>query len=249
MWCVVVPRAIVPPRTGADARRRAASAPLAVTPFSTTPLLESVFIGWVAETATQLPPLHFSAARDARIANATAPPPLHTPASPVQPTARAPMGSNKRDHISAIIHAPHVAEAWKAAHGGAASTEADIDALYAAFTPIQVEVVKTRAKAIPGAVALLERLRAAGVRVGGCSGYNDAIMASVAEAAAALPVEQGGGVKVEASACANAAGNNGRPKPWMAVEVALALDAWPLRACVKVDDTPVGIGEGLNAGE
>ena len=50
------------------------------------------------------------------------------------------MGSNKRDHIRAIIYAPHVTRAWEAAHGGAAPTEADVDSLYAAFTPIQIEV-------------------------------------------------------------------------------------------------------------
>lgn len=56
------------------------------------------------------------------------------------------------------------------------------------------------------------------------------------------------GLVLEANACANAAGTNGRPKPWMAVEVARALDAWPLCACVKVDDTLPGIGEGRSAG-
>ena len=160
------------------------------------------------------------------------------------PTARAPMGSNKRDHIKAILAAPHVAVAWAATHGGVASSEADVDALYAAFTPIQVETVKTRARGIPGAFKVIESLRAAGVRVGGCSGYNDAIMDALRVAAAG----QEDGITVDAVACANAAGTNGRPKPWMSVRVAEALDAWPLRACVKVDDTPVGIGEGLNAG-
>ena len=159
------------------------------------------------------------------------------------------MGSNKRDHIAAILAAPHIAQAWAEAHGGVPSTDADVDAIYAAFTPIQVAVVATRAAAIPGAVGVIAALRADGVAVGGCSGYNDAIMASLTAAAAALPASEGGGVTVDATACANAAGTNGRPKPWMAVEVCAALDAWPLRACVKVDDTPVGVGEGLNAGE
>jgi phosphonoacetaldehyde hydrolase len=53
---------------------------------------------------------------------------------------------------------------------------------------------------------------------------------------------------LDANTCANAAGTNGRPKPWMAAEVAAALDAWPLAAVVKVDDTLPGIGEGLHAG-
>jgi phosphonoacetaldehyde hydrolase len=28
----------------------------------------------------------------------------------------------------------------------------------------------------------------------------------------------------------------------------IALDAWPARACIKIDDAPVGIEEGCNAG-
>ena len=61
------------------------------------------------------------------------------------------MGSNKRDHIKAIMFAPHITKAWAAAHGGVAPSEADVDALYAAFTPIQIVVVRTRADPIPGA--------------------------------------------------------------------------------------------------
>jgi beta-phosphoglucomutase-like phosphatase (HAD superfamily) len=46
----------------------------------------------------------------------------------------------------------------------------------------------------------------------------------------------------------SASATNGRPKPWMSTRVAEALDAYPLFACVKVDDTLPGIAEGLNAG-
>lgn len=100
-------------------------------------------------------------------------------------TARGPMGKNKRDHISEIIYAPHVAAAWARAHSGAAPTETDIDAIYAAFTPVQVEVVKRRAAPIPGALATIAALRARGIKVGSCSGYNAEIMAAVMEGAAA----------------------------------------------------------------
>lgn len=125
---------------------------------------------------------------------------------------------------------------------GAAPGEAAIDSVYAQFTPIQTAVAGTRSKPIPGALSTLAALRAAGVRVGGDSGYNDAIMAAVTAGAAAH------GLALEVNACANAEGSNGRPKPWMAVEVARKLDVWPLCACVKVDDTLPGIGEGLAAG-
>jgi len=154
--------------------------------------------------------------------------------------ARGPMGSNKRDHIAEILRAPGVAQDWARAHGGAAPGEADIDALYAAFTPLNVAAARARAAPVPGAVELVAALRARGVKVGGNSGYNAEIMEAVVEGAAAH------GLRVDAVECAGA--RNGRPKPWMSTRVLEALDAFPLGACVKVDDTVPGIVEGLNAG-
>lgn len=158
-------------------------------------------------------------------------------------TARGPMGRNKRDHISDIIYrAPGIPAAWAAAHGGRAPSEADVDELYAAFTPMQVLAARDRALPVPGALKAIEELRASGVRVGTCSGYNREILDAVVKAAAVH------GLHVDVAECANTAGTNGRPKPWLATRVAEALDVYPLAACVKVDDTLPGIAEGLNAG-
>ncbi len=155
-------------------------------------------------------------------------------------TARGPMGKNKREHITDLLYAPRERAAWAAAHGGVAPGEADVDAIYAAFTPVQVEVVKRRAAPIAGAVAAIAALRARGVAVGSCSGYNAEIMAAVQAGARAH------GLVIDVAECAGPA--NGRPKPWMSTRAAEALDAYPLWACAKVDDTVPGIAEGLNAG-
>jgi phosphonoacetaldehyde hydrolase len=98
-------------------------------------------------------------------------------------TARGPMGKNKRDHISEIIYAPHVAKAWAEAHHGSQPTEADIDCIYAAFTPVQVEVVRRNSAPIPGALEAIAALRKRGIKVGSCSGYNPQIMTAVIEGA------------------------------------------------------------------
>jgi phosphonoacetaldehyde hydrolase len=154
--------------------------------------------------------------------------------------ARGPMGTNKRDHISAILYDPAVAARWAAQHGRAPG-EADVDAIYAAFTPIQVAAARARAQPVPGAVEAVAALRARGVRVGGNSGYNAEIVAAVVDEAASKH-----GFRLDAIECAGPA--NGRPKPWMSTRVLEQLDAFPLAACVKVDDTLPGIVEGLNAG-
>lgn len=98
-------------------------------------------------------------------------------------TARRPMGSNKRDHIAAI--AREMAGEWTAKYGAAAS-EANIDELYRAFTPLQLAAVKERAKPIPGAVATFETLRRRwGCRIGGCTGYHAPIVEALVPAMAA----------------------------------------------------------------
>lgn len=98
-------------------------------------------------------------------------------------TARGPMGRNKRDHISDVLAAPHIDAAWRAKYRGLPADH--IDRLYAKFTPLQVEVARKRAIPIRGVVDALAKLKSSGVKIGSCSGYNDAIMAAVAEGAKA----------------------------------------------------------------
>jgi len=155
-------------------------------------------------------------------------------------TARGPMGKNKRDHISEILYSPAVANAWKAAHNGNDPNEKDVDTIYEAFTPIQIETARQRGVPIPGAVDTIKQLRSRGIKIGGNSGYNTAIMKAVLEEAKKYDLY------VDAMECAGP--NNGRPKPWMSTRVAEALDVYPLASCIKVDDTLPGILEGLNSG-
>ena len=53
--------------------------------------------------------------------------------------ARGPMGMAKRPHIVALMALPRVAEAWTKRHGHT-PTDADIDAVYAAFVPKNLAV-------------------------------------------------------------------------------------------------------------
>ena len=62
--------------------------------------------------------------------------------------ARGPMGMAKRPHIVAIMALPRVAEAWTKRHGHA-PTEADIDAVYAAFVPKNIAVAARYATSHP----------------------------------------------------------------------------------------------------
>lgn len=156
------------------------------------------------------------------------------------PEARGPMGSEKRTHVAELLANPAIAARFEKAHGHAPG-EADIDAIYKDFIPLQIGVLKDFAELIPGTAETAAWLRGRGTKIAGNTGYN-AEMSAVNEKLAA---EQG----YAPDACVAASDvPRGRPAPDMALKCALDLGINAVRRCVKVDDTIPGILEGLNAG-
>ena len=154
--------------------------------------------------------------------------------------ARRDMGKAKLDHVRALLAHADVAETWLAAKG-APSTEADVQRLYEKLGPAMTAAAAASAQLIPGAAELAAELRALGVRIGSGTGYTRAMMADILPSAAAQ------GYAPEVTVCAGET-PSGRPAPLMTWQALIALDAWPARACIKVDDAPVGIEEGRSAG-
>ncbi len=154
--------------------------------------------------------------------------------------ARGPMGMAKRDHISAVLRSPPVAAAWHASHGRAA-TEADIDAIFAIFEPMNVAAIADHADLIPGARDAVRALAARGIRIGSTTGYTRPIMATL------LPLAAAAGYAPEVVVCAGDLAA-GRPSPLMMWHAMAQLGVWPADRVVKVDDTPVGLAEGRAAG-
>jgi phosphonoacetaldehyde hydrolase len=154
--------------------------------------------------------------------------------------ARGPMGMAKRDHIKTLLAQPRIAAAWRAAQG-AAPDEAAIDRVYEVFVPMNVEAVTDYCTMIEGAVPAVERLRARGLKIGSTTGYVREIMARV------LPLAAKQGYEPDNLVCAGDL-SAGRPSPLMMYRTFLDLGVWPASSVVKVDDTEVGIAEGLNAG-
>ena len=154
--------------------------------------------------------------------------------------ARGPMGMAKRDHIRAVGRSPAVAEAWRRARGHAFA-EADIDAIFAVFEPMNVASVRDHADLIPGAAGALAEIRRRGLHVGSTTGYTRPIMAEL------LPIAAARGYAPEITVCAGDL-PEGRPSPLMMWHAMAAMGVWPAWTVVKVDDTPPGIGEGLAAG-
>jgi phosphonoacetaldehyde hydrolase len=154
--------------------------------------------------------------------------------------ARAPMGMFKLDHIRAIAQMEPVAAHWQAMYGRPCS-EADVEALYHDFLPLQLAVIAQYADVIPGTLDALAAFRQCGLKIGSTTGYTRAIMDQLAPLAARR------GYVPDAIVCADEV-PAGRPQPWMMFQNAQHLKVYPMAAIVKIGDTVPDIEEGLNAG-
>jgi phosphonoacetaldehyde hydrolase len=154
--------------------------------------------------------------------------------------ARGPMGMAKWDHIKAVGTLPAVAAQWRERHGRPFG-DADVDHLYEVFTPMNAASVRDHMDFIPGALETVNAARARGLKIGSTTGYNRPIMDVVAPIAAAA------GYTPDNLVCAGDL-VAGRPSPLMMYRSFADLGVWPPHTVVKVDDTGVGLAEGVNAG-
>ncbi len=156
--------------------------------------------------------------------------------------ARGPMGRYKRDHIKCIFEwYPDVSAKWREEHGRD-WTEEDVDDMFVnLFKPIQLEVIRDYSKLIPGTLETIDWLRERGIKVGSTTGYfKEAAQINLEEAAKQ-------GYVPDAAFCSDDV-PVGRPSPWMVLRNMMETNVFPPAAVVKVDDTVVGVEEGLNAG-
>jgi phosphonoacetaldehyde hydrolase len=152
--------------------------------------------------------------------------------------ARGPMGMAKADHIRLVGRAANAA--WRARHGSDFG-EAEVQAIFDVFEPLNIAAVEAHSALIPGALETLAWCRAKGIRIGSTTGYTRPIMARLAPLAAAQ------GFVPEVMVCAGDL-PAGRPAPLQMWKAMAEMGVWPAHHVVKVDDTPPGIGEGRAAG-
>ena len=154
--------------------------------------------------------------------------------------ARAPMGAEKREHIRQVLAMPRVKEAWINAHGEDAN-EAVIDRLYNDFVPLQIAMIAERAHLIPGALETIAYLNERGIKVGANTGYAKEMIVDL------LPLAADQGYRPLSNVCAPDV-PKGRPFPHMTLKNMLDLEIEAVQSVIKIDDTLIGIEEGLNAG-
>ena len=154
--------------------------------------------------------------------------------------ARRPMGLAKRAHIERLLELPRIADEWSKVHGRAPHTN-DVDELYAAFIPRQLEVIGNHAELVPGIPAAMERMRARGLRIGSTTGYNRPMLETL------LVHARQQGFEPDHAVCADDV-RLGRPHPFMCYLNAIHMGVSPMWTMVKIGDTPADIEEGVNAG-
>ncbi len=157
-----------------------------------------------------------------------------------QSESRAPMGLHKKDHIRAMLRTESVGAKWRTAVGRDWN-EADVEALYARVTPLQLEAVVRYSQLIPGVRECVAALRARGLKIASTTGYFREAAAAVLKAARDQDYVP------DFSICADDV-PAGRPAPWMIFRCMEALNAYPPSTAVKVGDTVVDIIDGRNAG-
>lgn len=154
--------------------------------------------------------------------------------------ARAPMGAHKRVHIQKITQLDSVRKRWTGAHGKAPA-EADVDRMFEAFVPLQVQCLSDYSTLIPGTLDAVAAMRKRGIRIGSTTGYTTEMMQ------VNLKDAERQGYTPDSTVCASDV-PAGRPFPYMCLQNVINLGVSPVEACVKIDDTRPGVEEGLNAG-
>jgi phosphonoacetaldehyde hydrolase len=154
--------------------------------------------------------------------------------------ARAPMGAHKRVHIQKITELDAVRRRWQETHGRLPD-DADVEAMFEAFVPLQLECLGDYSELIPGTLETVAGLRRRGIRIGSTTGYTTEMTAIN------LRDAERQGYQPDATVSASEM-PAGRPYPFMCLQNAINLGVDCVAACVKVDDTVPGVEEGLNAG-
>jgi len=155
--------------------------------------------------------------------------------------ARGPMGLRKDLHIKALTEVPEIRERWKSVKG-AYPTQADVDAMFADFVPLQLDCLREYTGLLPGVAEVCQKMQDDGIKIGVSTGFVRSMVDILEEDA----IKQG--FSPDATVAGDEVAHGARPKPFMVYRNLDLMDVHPIQAVVKVDDTTSGIGEALEAG-
>jgi len=155
--------------------------------------------------------------------------------------ARGPMGLRKDLHIKALTEAPVIRDRWTKIKGKA-PTQADVDAMFTDFVPMQLDCLRQYTGLLPGVADVCRTLQGQGIKIGVSTGFVRSMVDILLEDA----IKQG--FTPDATVAGDEVAHGARPKPFMVYRNLDLMDVHPIQSVVKVDDTTSGIGEALEAG-
>jgi phosphonoacetaldehyde hydrolase len=109
------------------------------------------------------------------------------------------------------------------------------------FVPKNIRVAASYSQVIPGVSDVVSALRADDIRIGTTTGYTREIIDEIVPGAARQ------GFAPDSIVCTGDT-PEGRPSPYMIYRSLPQLGVWRAKDAIKVDDTEVGIEEGINGG-
>jgi len=155
--------------------------------------------------------------------------------------ARGPMGLRKDLHIKMLTQDPVIAARWTAIKGRA-PTQADVDAMFVDFVPLQLDCLRKYTTILPGVKDVLVDLQAQGIKIGASTGFVRSMVDILLEDS----IKQG--FTPDATVAGDEVINGARPDPHMVYKNLDLMNITDIRSVVKCDDTVSGIGEAQNAG-
>lgn len=154
--------------------------------------------------------------------------------------ARIPMGTNKWDHINALLSMPQISQQWENLYDKKHQKE-DVDQLLAEFIPMNKLSILECSGLIPGVTEVISRLKSRGIRIGSTTGYTRELMEVL------MPLASVQGYEPEFVICAGET-SEGRPSSQMMEKCSEIFGNTNPLTYIKVDDTLPGIDEGKNFG-
>jgi len=155
--------------------------------------------------------------------------------------ARGPMGLRKDLHIKALTEDPVIRDRWTKIKGSE-PTQADVDAMFADFVPMQLDCLRKYTGLLPNVAEITQKFQADGIKIGVSTGFTRSMVDILLEDA----IKQG--FSPDATVAGDEVIHGARPKPFMVYRNLDLLDISPIQSVVKVDDTTSGVGEALEAG-
>ena len=150
------------------------------------------------------------------------------------------MGIEKSEHISKILDFDNSKAIWNERYNRSPNSQ-DVSKLFKEFRDHQRTLVKNHMTILPETQPVIKELRRSGVKIAVNTGFDQDTMIAVLEKLNRY------GIYPDASLSSTCMPIPGRPDPSMIYELMKRCDVQDPKEVVKIDDTPVGIKEGINA--